>query len=145
MLQDLKAGGYLIAQVHQLGQRIFAKKLKKYQIIDINPAQGRILFALWKKDGLPIIELAKATSLSKSTLTPMLDRLEEIGHLKRVDSKGDRRKKLIYLTEKNKQLQDIYYQVSLDMKDIYYKNFSEKEINQFEDYLKRILFNLKAV
>jgi DNA-binding MarR family transcriptional regulator len=142
-MQDLKAGGYLIAQIHQLGQRIFAKKLKQYQIIDINPAQGRILFALWKKDGLPIIELAKATSLSKSTLTPMLDRLEEIGHLKRVDSEGDRRKKLIYLTEKNKQLQNIYYQVSLEMKEFYYKGFTEKEIDQFEAYLKRILANLK--
>ncbi|MFX1515770.1 MAG: MarR family winged helix-turn-helix transcriptional regulator [Promethearchaeota archaeon] len=142
-MQNLKAGGYLIAQVHQLGQRIFAKKLKKYQIVDINPAQGRILFALWKKDGLPIVELAKVTSLSKSTLTPMLDRLEEIGHLKRVDSKGDRRKKLIYLTEKNKQLQDIYYKVSLEMKELYYSGFTEKEIDQFEDYLKRILSNLK--
>ncbi|MFX1505959.1 MAG: MarR family winged helix-turn-helix transcriptional regulator [Promethearchaeota archaeon] len=142
-MQDLKAGGYLIAQIHQLGQRIFAKKLKKYQIVDINPAQGRILFTLWKKDGLPIIELAKATSLSKSTLTPMLDRLEEIGHVKRVDSEGDRRKKLIFLTEKNKQLQDIYYQVSLEMKELYYKGFTEKEIDQFEEYLKRVLFNLK--
>lgn len=143
-MQDLKAGGYLIAQIHQLGQRKFAKKLKKYQIIDINPAQGRILFALWKKDGLPIIELAEATSLSKSTLTPMLDRLEEIGHLRRVDSEGDRRKKLIYLTEKNKQLQDVYYQVSLEMKELYYKDFTEKEIDQFEEYLKRVLYNLKA-
>ncbi len=107
-------------------------------------AQGRILFALWKKDGLPIIELAKATSLSKSTLTPILDRLEESGHLKRVDSEGDRRKKLIYLTEKNQQLQDVYYQVSLDMKELYYRGFSEKEIDHFEDYLKRILSNLKA-
>ncbi|MFW9904176.1 MAG: MarR family winged helix-turn-helix transcriptional regulator [Candidatus Thorarchaeota archaeon] len=142
-MQDLKAGGYLIAQIHQLSQRIFAKKLKQHQIVDINPAQGRILFALWKKDGLPIIELAKATSLSKSTLTPMLDRLEEIGHLKRVDSEEDRRKKLIYLTEKNKKLQDIYYQVSLEMKGLYYKGFSEKEIDQFEDHLKRILSNLK--
>jgi DNA-binding MarR family transcriptional regulator len=145
MMQGLKAGGYLIAQIHQLSQRIFAKKLKKYQISDINPAQGRILFALWKKDGLPIIELANATSLSKSTLTPMLDRLEESGHLKRVDSEGDRRKKLIYLTKKNKQLQGLYNKVSLDMKGLFYRGFSEKEINQFEDNLKRILFNLKTV
>ena len=74
----------------------------------------------------------------------MLDRLEEIGHLKRVDSEGDRRKKLIYLTEKNKQLKDIYHQVSLEMKELYYKEFSEKEIDQFEEYLKRVLYNLKA-
>ncbi|MFX1513442.1 MAG: MarR family winged helix-turn-helix transcriptional regulator, partial [Promethearchaeota archaeon] len=91
-MREQRAGGYLIAKIHQITGRIFSKMLKDNEISDINPAQGRILFALWRKDGLSIIELAKVTALSKSTLTPMLDRLEKIGHLKRVPSKEDRRK-----------------------------------------------------
>ncbi|MFX0170901.1 MAG: MarR family winged helix-turn-helix transcriptional regulator [Candidatus Hodarchaeota archaeon] len=81
-METQRAGGYLIAKIYQISGRIFAKKLKKYGITEINPAQGRILFALWRNNGLSIVELSKETALSKSTLTSMLDRLENIGHVK---------------------------------------------------------------
>lgn len=141
-MKEQRAAGYLIAKIHQISGRIFAKQLKKYKISDINPAQGRILFALWKKDGLSIVELGKETGLSKSTLTSMLDRLEESDHLKRVPSEEDRRKIFIFLTEKNKKLQSKYVTVSREMTDLYYSGFSEEERNQFEFYLQRLLNNL---
>ena len=75
-------GGFLIAKIHQLSGRIFSKLLKKHQI-EINPAQGRIMFVLWRNDNIPIQELAKKTSLSKTTLTSMLDRLEIMGYIVR--------------------------------------------------------------
>jgi len=45
----------------------------------------------------------------------MLDRLEAAGFLTRVPSADDRRKILIRLTEKNRDLQKIYEQVSVEM------------------------------
>ncbi len=141
-MKDLPAGGFLIGMIHRLGGRIFAKKLKKFNI-DINPAQGRILFVLWSRDKISINELAKKTSMGKSTLTSMLDRLEKAGHLLRRPTDKDRRKYLIELTEKHKNLQNLYKQVSDEMTEIFYKDFQKTEINEFEDYLKRILINLK--
>lgn len=141
-MKDLRAGGFLIGMIHRLGGRIFAKKLKKFNI-DINPAQGRILFVLWSRDKISINELAKKTSMGKSTLTSMLDRLEKAGHLLRRPTDKDRRKYLIELTEKHKNLQNLYKQVSDEMTEIFYKEFQTTEINEFEDYLKRILINLK--
>ncbi len=141
-MKDQRAAGYLIAKIHQRSGRIFTKKLKTHQIQDINPAQGRILFALWKQDGLSIIELAKETGLSKSTLTSMLDRLESSDHIKRIHSTEDRRKILVYITDKNKSLQSKYVQVSQEMTEIYYENFTEKERDQLESYLGRLLDNL---
>jgi hypothetical protein len=41
-------GGLLIAKVHQVGGRVFARLLRDEGSFPINPAQGRILFALWK-------------------------------------------------------------------------------------------------
>jgi DNA-binding MarR family transcriptional regulator len=142
-MKDQRAAGYLIAKIHQKSGRIFAKKLKEHKIHDINPAQGRILFALWKNDGLSIIELATSTGHSKSTLTSMLDRLEDSGHITRIPSKEDRRKKHIYLTEKNKVLQAKYVRVSQEMTDIYFANFTNEERDQFERYLSRLLDNLR--
>ena len=140
-MKTQRQGGFLVAKIHQLAGRIFTRKLKEYNI-EINPAQGRIMFVLWREDEIPINELAKKTSLGKSTLTSMLDRLEESGFITRVPSKKDRRQILIKRTEKDKSFQNLYVQVSQDMTDLYYKGFSKGEIDQFEQYLKRIFENL---
>ncbi|MFA7061892.1 MAG: MarR family transcriptional regulator [Pedobacter sp.] len=142
-MKQQREGGFLIARVHQLSGRILARKLKEFKVDEINPAQGRILFALWQEDGIPIQELAKKTSLGKSTLTSMLDRLKEIGHVSRVPSGDDRRKILIMLTEKNKSLRDVYDQVSEEMTELFYHGFAEDEIGIFEGALRRILGNLE--
>jgi DNA-binding MarR family transcriptional regulator len=142
-MKTQRRGGFLIAKIHHLAGRIFAKKLQEYQI-EINPAQGRIMFVLWEKDGIAINELAKRTSLAKSTLTSMLDRLEEDGHVVRVPSDEDRRKILIKRTEKDRAWQETYVQVSREMAELFYAGFSANEIDTFEAYLSRILDNLNA-
>lgn len=141
-MKKLREGGFLIAKIHHLSGRILAKKLKEYKLDEINPAQGRILFALWQKDGIAIQELSKKTSLEKSTLTSMLDRLEETGYLERIPSKEDRRKMIIKRTEKDKKLQEVYLQVSKEMTTLFYKGLTKKEIDRFEALLDRILENL---
>ena len=134
-------GGFLIAKIHQLSGRIFSKLLKKHQI-EINPAQGRIMFVLWRDDNIPIQELAKKTSLSKTTLTSMLDRLEIMGYIARVPSNEDRRKICIKLTEKDKSLHEKYRQVSLEMTELFYQGLSNDEIDLFEKQLEKTYKNL---
>ena len=141
-MKGKREGGFLISKVHQLSQRIFAKLLKEYNIEGLNPAQGRIMFVLWQKDKIPIHELVKQTQLTKSTLTSTLDRLEEAGFLKRVPSEEDRREILIELNDIGKNLQDKYVDVSQEMNDLFYDKFEEREMDEFEDYLRRILNNL---
>ncbi len=143
-LKRLHEGGFLIAQVHQLSGRIFGRILKKYDLGGLTPARGRILFALWQKDAVPIQDLSRRTSLSKSTLTAMLDRLESEGYISRAPSGEDRREVLITLTEKDAALQESYLRVSAEMEKIAYSGFSRTEIDSFEDMLRRVLANLAA-
>ena len=130
-----------MAKIRQVGERIFVRRLKQFGI-EINPAQGRIMFALWQKDGIPINELAKKTQLKKSTLTSMLDRLAKLGYIKRLHSKEDRRIILIKRTEKDRIMEKKYVEVSEEMTRLFYKQFSRSQINRFENNLKRILDNL---
>ena len=132
----------MIAKIHQLSGRIFSRILKQHNIHEINPAQGRILFVLWEHDEIPITELSRKTQLEKSTLTAMLDRLEHDGYIRRMASDNDRRKTIIKRTDKDKSFQQVYSQISDDMTTLFYKDFSEKEIDRFEEYLQRILDNL---
>lgn len=136
-----RQGGFLISKIHRLSGRVFARMLKSYEI-EINPAQGRILFVLWREDGIPIRELAKRTALGKSTLTSMLDRLEEAGYVVRERSETDRRVILVRRTEKDRAAQAAYERVSKAMAELYYRGLMDSEITAFERTLERILDNL---
>jgi len=142
-MKSPSSGGYLISKINQVAGRIFNKLLKDNEI-EINRAQGKIMFALWKKDRITIKELANETSLSKSTMTPMLDRLEKMGYLLRVPSKTDRRTIQIERTAKDKKMQEIYIDVSKEMTEITYKDFTADEIEKFEKYLERVFANLNT-
>ncbi|MFX1309647.1 MAG: MarR family winged helix-turn-helix transcriptional regulator [Promethearchaeota archaeon] len=141
-MENLRKGGFLITKIRQLMLSVFDKLLEDYQIDEITAAQGRVMFPLWRKDNISFQTLKKKTMLSKATLSYMLDKLEEAGHIKRIPSENDKRTIHIKLTKKNKDLQEKFIQVSIQMKDIFYKGFSEKEIDEFEKYLRRLLENL---
>ena len=141
-MKDQREGGFLIAKIHQITNRIFKQMLKEYGIKELNPGQGQILFALWQEDGVPIHELSKKTQLTKSSLTTMLDRLQNSGFLKREDDENDRRIIIVKLSEKSKNLQKKYVDVSKKMTEVFYGTLTEEEIDQFEGYLRRILNNL---
>lgn len=140
-MKDQRQAGFLMAKIRQVGGRISERILKKHDV-EINSAQGRIMFALWQKDGVSINELAKKTQLKKSTLTSMLDRLERMGYIRRQRSKKDRRKILIKRTEKDRTMEKKYVEVSEEMTRLFYKGFSKSEIDRFEKDLERILNNL---
>lgn len=141
-MEKLREGGFLMSKIRKLSERIFAKLLRDFKITEISAAQGRVMFPLWQKDDISFQELKKKTSLSKATLSKMLDNLEKSGHIKRVRSEKDKRTIYIKLTKKNKALQDKFLQVSNEMGNIFYKDFSEKDMDEFESYLRRLLDNL---
>jgi len=135
-------GGFLISQIKQISGRIFEKLLVAAGVDAFNGAQGRILYILWQNDGVPIVELSRKTGLAKTTLTSMLDRMENTNLIVRVFDKTDRRLIRISLTETAKKLSDEYNKVSNEMNEIYYAGFSDEEIIAFENTLRRILSNL---
>lgn len=136
-----RRGGSLISKIHQISGRIFNRLLVREGIGEINSAQGRILFALWEMDGIPITELSGMTLLERSTLTGMLDRLERDGLVMRKPSPEDRRAILIFRTEKDRKFQKKYIAVSEVMLEIFYKGLSETEIDRFEKTLDTVLKN----
>lgn len=136
-------GGFLISRIKQVGTRIFDRMLADSGIDSFNGAQGRILYVLWQNEDISISSLSAQTSLANTTLTNMLERMENMGLIVRKPDPKDRRNKLIALTEKAKSLQDDYTRISQQMNEIYYTGFTDAEIMLFESYLQRILSNLE--
>ena len=136
-------GGFLVTKIKQLGDRIFEKILSEKNIDAFNGAQGRILYVLWQEDGIPIRSLSMKCGLAITSLTTMLERMENQGLISRVQSETDKRKTLLFLTEKAHALKGEYDSASDEMGSIYYKGFSEEEITRFEECLDRIRKNLE--
>lgn len=136
-------GGFLISQVKQLSDRTFEKILKAKGVDEFNGAQGRILYILWNNNNISIKQISKFTKLAKTTLTAMLERMEMQGLIKRTVSQEDKREIIVSLTDKAKTLQTDFLDVTRQMEEIFYKNFTEKQIENFENTLKKIIENLE--
>jgi DNA-binding MarR family transcriptional regulator len=126
-MKQQRQAGFLMAKIRQVSGRIFERTLNNYNV-EINSAQGRIMFVLWQEDGISINELAKKTQLKKSTLTSMLDRLERMGYVRRQRSEND--------------LENEYVRLSQEHTKLFFRGFSEDQIDRFEEDLRRILRNL---
>ena len=137
-------GGFLISRIKQVSGRLFDRMLAEADVDAFNGAQGRILYILWQGDGLTISQISAQTSLANTTLTSMLDRMEQSRLIVRSPSPTDRRALLIHLTDKAKSLQQDYDRISQQMNELYYLGFTEAEILQFEGYLTRVLNNLQG-
>ena len=136
-------GGTLLSQVHQVCGRVWNKILRDNNMADLEGARGRIIFALWGKDGVPIKTLCEKTSLDKSTLTGIIDRLERDGYITKKPSETDKRSTLISLTGKEQEFAQNVQKVSNQMNKIFYKGFTDEEILQFDSMLEIILENCK--
>ena len=136
-------GGFLINKVNFLSGRIFNKLMKEHKNLDINHAQGKILFVISRYNELSINDLCKELSLSKSTLTSMLDRLEDKGYILKRSSEKDKRITLISNTKKADESIDIFNDVITKMNAKFYDGVEEEDIKRFENYLEKIYFNLE--
>lgn len=136
-------GGYLIGRAKFLSGRKLNKLFSEYGLTEFNGEQGKILYSLWKKDGISSTEISLDTGLAINTLTNMLDKMENSNLIYRKQSDADKRKKYVYLTEKGKSL-ELKSKIATDkMGEVFYKGFSIKEIETFENMLRKIISNLE--
>lgn len=135
-------GGFLISRVKQLQGRAFERLLKRSGIDVFNGAQGRILYILYEHAPMTITQISRMTSLAKTTLTSMLERMEDGGLIVRTPDPHNRRQTIVTITDKTRGYWQRYQALSDEMSVLFYKGFSQVEIDLFESQLLRIVDNL---
>ncbi|MBQ9920918.1 MAG: MarR family transcriptional regulator [Clostridia bacterium] len=135
--------GFLNSQNTHLGNRIFEKMLKDSGVDAFSGAQGRILYVLWENGTLSVSQICKLTSLANSTMTVMLDQMEDRGLISRTRNAKNRKQILVTLTENARMYKKEYDDISEKMNDLTYKGFSEEELSMYENMLLRIKANLE--
>lgn len=138
-----RQGGFLISKIKSIGGRRFDKILQQKNIDAFNGAQGKILYCLWQGNKMTATELSKKSGLAKTSLSAMLARMNEQGLIAIEESPTDKRSVTISLTPAAETLRAEYDNVTREIENIYYKGFTDEEVEQFESYLKRVLNNLE--
>ena len=93
----------LVQLVVGLGERMRAHYAARAAELDLTPTQAQALRVL-THGPLPMGELASRMTCDASTITGVSDRLEARGLLERVPSPGDRRVKVLTLTDQGRVL-----------------------------------------
>ena len=132
-----------MSQIRHLSGRVGDRLLKESGVDVFNGAQGRILYVLWENGTLTITQVGQLTSLAKTTLTGMLDRMEADGLVERTPDKKNRRQIFISATAKANEYREKYDWISDKMSETFYKDFNDDEIVSFENQLRKILKNLE--
>ena len=135
--------GFYISRIKQVNTRLLNKFLAQKNITAFNGEQGRILHVLWENDGISNRELSKKSGLAMSSLTTMLERMEEKKLLERRVDKNDKRKILIFLTDYAKSLKSEYDEISDKMTEISFEGISDEERLAFETTLEKVLYNFE--
>lgn len=94
--------GYLLRQASHLSQQLYNEKLESK---GISFSQDRVLSLLYENNGATQSELQKDLFIKPSSLTKLIDVLEQKGLVKRVSDKMDGRIKKIILTKTGDQLE----------------------------------------
>ena len=135
--------GFYIGRIKQVNTRLLNKFLAQKNITAFNGEQGRILHVLWENDGISNRELSKKSGLAMSSLTTMLERMEEKKLLIRKFCPSDKRKSLIFLTDYAKSLKNEYDEISDKMTEISFEGISNEERLAFEATLEKVLYNFE--
>lgn len=78
--------------------------------------QYLVLVELWEREPLTVGELGEDLALDSGTLSPLLSRLEKLGHVARTRSSEDARVVSIGLTERGRALRDELAHVAGDIR-----------------------------
>ena len=114
------------------------KRLAENGFDDFASSHGNILFQLSVNKSITMKELAAKINRDKSTTTVLVRKLEQDGLVTTTPSPDDRRNKILTLTEKGSEYNNIMKKLSKELQKKFYNGFSDEEIEEFGDFLKRI-------
>lgn len=135
---------YFISRTKDNMIKFIDKNLKNNNLNDLIPTHGNILTALYESDGkLTMKEISKKIGKDKSTVTSLVNKLIDLGYVKKDKCSIDKRVTYISLTEKALDIKDKFDFISSQVKETAYKNFTDEEKEEFLRLLKKISKNFK--
>ncbi len=133
---------YIVAYLSKTKKKAIGfieSELENNGIYDLIPTHGNVLSVLYENDGkLPMKDIARMIGRDKSTVTPLISKLEKLGYVKKEKCETDKRVTYIVLTEKGKKIETVFKATSKKLIETVYEGFTEEEEETLLRLLKKI-------
>ena len=106
MYEQLKLDNQLCFRLYTAARLTMQAYWPYFKPLGITYPQYLVLMVLWEQDEQPVNDIAKRLYLETNTITPLLQRMEKIGLVKRVKGEKDSRQRIVCLTEKGKAMEE---------------------------------------
>lgn len=116
-------------------QRVAQSAKERLAPYGVTPAQYALLKVLWEQDNQSGAELGERLVFDSSTMTGLLDRLENAGLIKRQADATDRRMNRIVLTDRGRDLQAPLDREMDQMNQDFLGGFSPEETQRLKSTL----------
>ncbi|MFB5649542.1 MarR family winged helix-turn-helix transcriptional regulator [Leptospira wolffii] len=134
---------YLISRIRDEFHRRLNSELKEKGLGQLTTTHADILFALAMSKKVPMQEIARMIDRDKSTLTALVDKLEDLGYVERVKDGQDQRVVNLQLTRKAYGIRPVMLGISRSLLSGLYKGFNEPEKKELVRLLDKLYKNLK--
>ncbi|MTK11157.1 MAG: MarR family transcriptional regulator [Clostridiaceae bacterium] len=105
---------------------------------DVTPVQYGILKCLWDEDGQTPKQIARTLSLDGSTITGILDRMENKNLVRRTPDPDDRRTLKVVITNQGLELRECIEEVIEEVNKRILEIFTFEEQEQLKKFLEQI-------
>lgn len=137
-----EAYNFLTGRTSVAMDRRFHKNLKNSSVA-ISTEQWTIMYQLWEKEGLTQQEISSNTYKDKTSVTRLLNNLEQLNLVVRTPHHSDRRTKLVYLTRKGKDLKNESMLEADKTIEEAFSGVSDDQLKVCQDVLEKVFNNLK--
>lgn len=135
---------YFVSRTKANMIKFIENKLKTSGLNDLVPTHGNILTALYESNGkLTMKEIAKKIGKDKSTVTSLVNRLIGLGYIEKEKCDKDKRVTYIKLTDKARDIENKFNNISSQVKETAYNNFTDDEKKELLRLLKKLSKNFK--
>lgn len=137
-----KSLGHLASRFSRIIQRRINAALS-LRGFPITSDQYSFLVQLWDQNGLPQGVLADKTARDKTTMARLAAGLESLGLIIRLPGPGDARERLVYLTDKGKEIMDQATELVREILDEAQTGIDGGQLDICRDVLNRVFLNLQ--
>ena len=134
----------LVGRINALSNRWLTDELAAAGMAGVVPSHGDVLACLFRNGPTAMHDLAAFSHRTRPTTTVLVDKLEQMGLVRRERSDNDARQTVVALTDAGEALRGKFESISRRLVRLAYSPLEKDEAEIFEGLLGKILAHLKT-
>lgn len=136
----MKTIGIYLKEITQAEYNNIDKKLEKYNLVK---GQASLLALIKENNGSTQNELANLMNVKYSSMSERLNKLEVLGYITKSVDDENLKYKRVYITSDGKKAAVQCNRILNEFEEKMYKGFAKKDVRNLEEYLERMVNNVK--